>query len=135
VNITLQDAYQPFANGNRYWGNFVGTLTGSNGSIISLNDIAPNRDTSTDAILGINATPYNNGLAGGNAPVMEIGLYGDNSPGAAGIRNFDINAHLKCISSTANANGTCSSAAVPLPGTLSLLGLAALGLFRRSKKA
>jgi MYXO-CTERM domain-containing protein len=139
VNITLQDAYQgnfgAFGNGNQYWGNFVGTLTGSNGSIISINDIGPNRDTSTDAVLGINVAPYNNGIAVGNSAVLELGVFGDNSPGAGGTRNFDINVHLKCISSTANANGTCSSAAVPLPGTLGLLGLAALGLFRRSKKA
>jgi uncharacterized protein (TIGR03382 family) len=139
VNITLQDAYDvpsSFLTGSRqYWGSFVGTLTGSNGSVVSMNDINPIRDTTTDAILGINATPYNNGLAGGNTAVLEFGLLGDNSPGAGGTRNFDINVHLKCISSPANANGTCNTAAVPVPGTVGLLSLALLGLFRRPKKA
>jgi uncharacterized protein (TIGR03382 family) len=139
VNITLQDTYELPSGllnaGNQHWGSFVGTLTGSNGTVISMNDINPIRDTASDAILGINATPYNNGLAGGNTAVLEFGLHGDNSPGAGGTRNIDINVHLKCISSPANANGTCNTAAVPVPGTVGLLGLALLGLFRRPKKA
>jgi PEP-CTERM motif len=144
VNITLQDTYQAVTpiQGNasfQYWGSFVGTLVGSNNgsivSIIRMNDINPIRDSTTDAVIGINATPYNNGNAGGNAALLEFGLYGDDSAGAGGTRNLDINVHLKCISSTANANGTCNTAAVPLPGTISLLGIALFGLFRRPKKA
>jgi uncharacterized protein (TIGR03382 family) len=142
VNITLQDTYQysgpttTFSSPNfQYWGTFFGTFTGNNGSVINIHDIAAGRDVNSDAVLGINATPYNNGQAGGNLQVMEFGLHGDDSPGAGGNRNIDVNLHVTCISSPANANGTCNTAAVPVPGTVGLLSLALLGLFRRPKKA
>jgi hypothetical protein len=139
IAMTFSDTY--ISGANRYWGNFIGTLIG-NGKHILLNDIAPTRDTSTDAVIGINATPYNNGQAGGNTAVLEFGFWGDNSPLAGGTRNSDVNVHITCKSGTgaggpANANGTCSTggpAGVPLPGTVALLGLAALGLGLRGKK-
>jgi hypothetical protein len=137
IAMTFSDTY--LSGANRYWGNFIGTLIG-NGKHILLNDIAPSRDTSTDAVIGINATPYNNGNPGGNTAVLEFGFWGDNSPLAGGTRNSDVNVHITCKSGTgaggpANANGTCSTGGnVPLPGTLALLGLAGLGLALRSKK-
>ncbi len=141
INVTLMDTY--FANGNQYWGNFKGTLSG-NGRRLSLNDLSPTRD-GMDAVLGINAAPYNNGLAGGDQSVMEFGFWGDDSPKAGGNRNSDVNVHVVCTSGKgpANANGTCASGtpvgpkggSVPLPGTLALMGLALLGLSAVRRKA
>jgi PEP-CTERM motif len=136
INLTLTDTYARGAN--QAWGNFAGTLSG-NGLNLSLNDIDPGRD-GNDALIGINATPYNNANPGGNTNVLEFGFWGDNSPRAGGTRNSDVNVHVSCTSGSgvggpANTNGTCSTGGnVPLPGTLALLGIAALGLGLRAKK-
>jgi hypothetical protein len=138
INMTFMNTY--ITAGVQKWENFVGTLTG-NGKNISLNDINPGKD-GDDALIGINAAPYNNGNPGGNTNVLEFGFWGDNSPLAGGTRNSDVNVHITCKSGTgaggpANANGTCSTgtpSGVPLPGTIALLGLAAVGLGLRGKK-
>ncbi len=137
INMTLTDTY--FTNGFQYWGNFSGAVTG-NGRHISLNDITPVRDVNTDAVLGINATPYNNGNTGGNTPVMEFGFWGDDNAAAGGNRNSDVNTHVKCTSGNgaggpANADGTCSTKPnpVPLPGTLALMGLGLVAIGSRRK--
>jgi hypothetical protein len=151
ISMTLKDTY--FANGNQYWGTFHGTLMG-NGRTIYLNDLNPTRDQ-FDAVLGINATPYNNGLPTGNTPVLEFGFWGDDNPAAGGNRNSDVNVHVRCVASTTvtvGANGACvprpstststsstststssSTGRVPLPGTVALLGLGlvAVGAMKR----
>jgi hypothetical protein len=137
INMTLTDTY--FAAGKQYWGNFLGLVSG-NGRNIVLNDIVPGRDVNSDAVLGINATPYNDHLPGGNKPVLEFGFWGDDSPLAGGTRNSDANVHVACVSGTgaggpANSNGTCTTGNVPLPGTLALTGIALLGLGLRRKFA
>lgn len=117
LNVTLTDTY--FSGTTQKWGNFSGTLVGT-GFNISLNDINPTRDGS-DAVLGLNATPYNNAVAGGNsATTMEFGFWGDNSPAAGGTRNSDVNTTV---------------VKVPLPGTLALLGASLVGLALRRKRA
>jgi hypothetical protein len=139
INMTFNDTY--FANGFQYWGNFAGSITG-NGRHISLNDITPARDVNSDAVLGINAALYNNHLPGGNDSVLEFGFWGDDSPAAGGNRNSDVNTRAICTSGTgangpANANGTCTTGtnAVPLPGTLALMGLGLIALSRRARRA
>jgi hypothetical protein len=138
INMTFSDTY--FANGFQYWGNFSGSVTG-NGRNISLNDITPARDLNSDAVLGINATPYNNHLPGGDAPMLEFGFWGDDSPAAGGNRNSDMNTRVICTSGTgangpANANGTCTTGTnpVPLPGTLALMGLGLLAVAARGRR-
>jgi PEP-CTERM motif len=138
INMTLSDSYFT-ANGFQHWGNFIGSVTG-NGRNISLNDIVPTRDVASDAVLGINSTPYNNGQKGGNIAYMEFGFWGDDSKNAYGNRNSDANTHVACIADpaagvTTNANGSCGRSNVPLPGTLALAGIAMLGLGLRRKLA
>lgn len=117
LNVTLTDTY--FSGTTQKWGSFAGTLVGT-GFNISLNDINPTRDGS-DAVLGLNATPYNNGVAGGNSPTtMEFGFWGDDNPAAGGTRNSDVNTTV---------------VKVPLPGTLALLGASLVGLALRRKRA
>jgi PEP-CTERM motif len=138
ISMTLVDTY--FSGGTQYWGNFSGSVTG-NGRNISLNDITPARALNSDACLGLNCTPYNNHLAGGNTAQLEFGFWGDDSPLAGGNRNSDVNTHVRCTSGTgangpANANGTCTTgpSAVPVPGSLALLGLGLIALGARRTK-
>jgi MYXO-CTERM domain-containing protein len=143
INMALIDTY--FVGATQYWGNFSGAITG-NGRAIALFDITPARQTSTDACLGINCTPYNNGTPGGNTQNLEFGFWGDNSPLAGGTRTSDVNTQARCTSGTgatgpANPNGTCTTGnpnpnPVPVPGSLALLGLGLLALgARRTKRA
>jgi hypothetical protein len=138
INMTFTDTYFT-TNGFQHWGNFSGSVTG-NGRNLSLNDILPTRDLNTDAVLGINATPYNMGRPGGNIAYMEFGFWGDDSKNAGGNRNSDANTHVACIADpkagvTTNNDGSCGRTNVPLPGTLALTGIALLGVGLRRKFA
>jgi PEP-CTERM motif len=138
VNFTFTGAYT--SGTELRWSNFSGSLTGG-GTTTYVYDILAGQDGS-DARIGFNAAPYNNGVAGGNnANALEFGFWGDTSPTAASTHNFDMNTLVSCTSGTgaggpANPNGTCTTRPgnVPLPGTLALLGAAALGLGFRAKK-
>ena len=85
-----------------------------------------------DSTFGINAAPYN-----ANTTKLELGFWAYN----AGSYRHDFNVTLTCTSGTgstgpSNPNGSCTTGGgnVPLPGTLALFGIAALGLgIRRIK--
>jgi hypothetical protein len=134
VNVALTGAYQSGAE--LRWSNLGGTLTSqSTGIVTRVFDVAVGVDGS-DARLGINAAPYNV-----NTTSLEFGFWGTDKA-VAGVHNFDMNTVVSCVASAtggvgANANGTCkpgNPSGVPLPGTVALLGLAALGLGFRGKK-
>jgi PEP-CTERM motif len=143
INMTFVDTY--FSGNNQYWGNYSGTLTRvgqSTPSIVFADINGATRNTAFDAVIGINATPYNgNGL--GSAAVLEFGFWGAEPPGGFNARrNSDVNVQVACTSGTgtngpANPNGTCTTGPgkVPLPGTLALLGLGVFALGWRVKRA
>ncbi len=125
VSFLFTGAYQ--SGSELRWSNFTGALTSSTGAVTSVYDITAFKDAD-DARLGINAAPYN-----GNSTNLEFGFWGADKA-AYGNHNFDMNTEVICKSSSANANGTCKPGNVPLPGTVALLGIAALGLVLRAKK-
>jgi hypothetical protein len=134
VSFLFTGAYQ--SGSELRWSNLTGALTQlSNGAITKVYDIAVGQDGS-DARLGINAAPYN-----ANTTSLEFGFWGSDKV-VGGLHNFDMNTVVSCIASAsggtgANANGTCKTGGtggVPLPGTVALLGIAALGLGFRAKK-
>jgi hypothetical protein len=134
VSFLFTGAYQ--SGSELRWSNLTGALTqlAVGGTVTKVYDIAVGQDGS-DARLGINAAPYN-----GNTTSLEFGFWGTDKA-VGGAHNFDMNTVVSCIASAAggtgaNANGTCKAATggVPLPGTVALLGIAALGLGFRAKK-
>ncbi len=121
----------PYSSGaTQMWGYFSGTITGANGFSRSVVDTQGANSgvgrTAMDARMGINAGPYNT-----ISNKFELGFWGAFA---------DFNALATCTSATATGTGACSTTPggnVPLPGSLALLGLGALGLgfARKSAKA
>jgi PEP-CTERM motif len=115
------------------WQDFAGTITNnSNGSTQVIRDYQAGRG-SMDSAVGVNATPYN----GAATSKLEMGFWAYN----IGTQRHDFNVSLICTSGTgasgpANANGSCTTGGgnVPLPGTLALFGLAAVGMGARRMK-
>lgn len=126
INVTLLDTY--FSGAKQMWGNFTGSIVGG-GVTTVLYDVSGAARNSMDAVIGINAAPYN-----ANTTLQEFGFWSMN---AAGVHNFDLNTTVTCTSATANANGTCGAAtsssggSVPLPGSAALTGLVLVGLASR----
>jgi hypothetical protein len=124
----------PYTSGaNQFWATTLGTLrNNSTGATLQIRDMDTGRDN-MDSVMGINAAPYN-----ANTNKLEFGFWAFN----AGAHPADLNVTVTCTSGTgangpANANGTCTTGGgngVPLPGTLALLGMAALGLGARRIK-
>lgn len=133
VSFLFTGAYQ--SGSELRWSNLTGALTSlSTGAITKVFDQAVGQDAS-DARLGIGAAPYN-----GASTNLEFGFWGSDKA-VGGAHNFDMNTEVICVASAAggngaNANGTCKAptGGVPLPGTVALLGIAALGLGLRAKK-
>jgi PEP-CTERM motif len=118
LNLNFVDPYTSGAS--QMWGYFSGSITGPNGFSRSVVDtqggVARN---GMDARLGINAGPYNS-----ISNKFELGFWGNYA---------DFNALATCTSATATSSGSCTPGTppggnVPLPGSLALLGLGALGL-------
>jgi hypothetical protein len=129
ISMSFFDTY--IANGNRYWGDFTGTLTafGASTPIITFADVSGHARSKDDAVIGLGAVPYNNGVAGGNTSNLEFGFWGSKPPGGPNApRNSDVNVRVECISGGgANTNGTCKpGGSVPVPATAALLGLGLL---------
>jgi uncharacterized protein (TIGR03382 family) len=124
----------PYAGGAGVarWQDIAGTITNlSNGRTEIIRDLQAGRGAN-DSIAGINGAPYN-----ANTTRMELGFWAYN----VGSQRHDFNVTMTCTSGTgasgpANANGTCSTGGgnVPLPGTLALFGLAAVGMGARRMK-
>jgi hypothetical protein len=134
VNVGFTGGY---VSGAEYrFANFVGAIT--NGlNVQAIFDGAVGVD-SMDARIGINAAPYN-----ANTTSVEFGFWSyDKAAGVAGrVHNFDMNTVVSCTSGTgaggpATSTGACTTGggSVPVPGTIALLGAAALGLGLRGKK-
>jgi hypothetical protein len=133
VNIGFTGGY---TSGSEYrWANYVGAIT--NGlNVQGIFDGMVGVD-SMDARIGINAAPYN-----ANTTSVEFGFWSyDKAAGVAGrVHNFDMNTVVSCTSGTgaggpATSTGACTTGgSVPVPGTIALLGAAALGLGWRGKK-
>jgi PEP-CTERM motif len=116
------------------WQDFTGAITNlTTGRSEIIRDYQPGRGA-MDSAVGVNAAPYN----GANNPRLELGFWAYN----VGTQRHDFNVTLTCTSGTgasgpANANGSCTTGGgtnVPLPGTLALFGLAAVGMGARRIK-
>jgi hypothetical protein len=134
INVAFTGAYA--AGSEQRWANYTGAIT--NGlNIQGIFDGMVGVD-SMDARLGINAAPYN-----ANTTQLEFGFWSyDKAAGVAGrVHNFDMNNVVSCtknaagVAVSATATGACGTPSnVPVPGTIALLGAAALGLGLRGKK-
>jgi hypothetical protein len=135
INIVLYNPY--FSNGNQYWETYTGSLTRLGTATpwsITFYDVGGAGRQGTDAVLGLNAVPYNDGKPGGTDRYMEFGFWGTSNPNGSfawNQRNSDVNLQVRCTSGTgangpATSTGECTTGRVPVPGTIALLGLGML---------
>jgi uncharacterized protein (TIGR03382 family) len=134
ANYRLDVAFTtPYTNaaGLTQWQNLVGTIVNTTRPSIAgtqaIIDFQAGRGA-MDSVIGLNASPYNSATSR-----FELGFWAYN---ASSTQRHDFNVTLTCSSGPANANGSCATGGtnVPLPGTLALFGLAALGLGARRIK-
>jgi hypothetical protein len=133
LNVAFTNPYTSGTNLN--WGDHNGTIRNTvTGNTSVIRDYQSGVGA-MDARIGIDGAPYN-----ASTSKIELGFWSYN----VGTARHDFNVTLTCTSGTgaggpSNANGTCTTGTgtgVPLPGTLALLGLAAVGLgVRRIKLA
>lgn len=121
INMNLMNAYktgQTWTNGSTiYWQYFTGTLT-RGATVYNLSDVGGGGSAfnAMDARVGINGGPYNS-----ITDKFELGFWAGS--------NADINVLLTCSSPgvATKPDGSCGGS-VPLPGSLTLLGIGLAGL-------